>query len=339
MNLTKKERKFNSQAKKMKIEWRDQMNHGMESDMKKTICIDLDGVIQDFPNCSEDCDYTKYPDLRFVKRDRCPEKHGAKEVLQRLSKKFRIIIFTARIEMEREVTEKWLRENEIPYNTLIMGKPRALLYVDDFGLRFTSWETLEEEIEMLTNDKKEVTRIHDKNKGWNYRDTALLLWCLTMFITWVMFAEIGMPWEDAMVIWIVLFVIWTGIYLIIIWRKRSTIFGKLNQFNSSPESLGDDITNGRPSIITLALIYILLLSALFVISKLGYLSSLGSLTFVDYVIRAFMILVGLFLVISGFEPIRRYRKRMKIASSMLIVIIGVLLIMLGIGLISIPIGG
>lgn len=58
----------------------------------------------------------------------------------------RIIIFTARgmntfngnirrIESElRTMTERWLRQNDVPYHELIFGKPPGDVYVDDKGM-------------------------------------------------------------------------------------------------------------------------------------------------------------------------------------------------------------
>jgi len=42
-----------------------------------------------------------------------------------------LVIHTARWEEDREVTEEWLREHEVPYDNLVMGKPSADLYIDD----------------------------------------------------------------------------------------------------------------------------------------------------------------------------------------------------------------
>jgi len=42
-----------------------------------------------------------------------------------------IIIHTARFEEDRKVTVAWLRENKVKYDILVLGKPRADLYVDN----------------------------------------------------------------------------------------------------------------------------------------------------------------------------------------------------------------
>ena len=46
-----------------------------------------------------------------------------------------IIIYTARPRDDRKVTEKWLKENNIPHDTVIFGKLRADLYIDQNSKR------------------------------------------------------------------------------------------------------------------------------------------------------------------------------------------------------------
>ena len=116
--------------------------HGMGHDMRDAVCVDIDGVLADFYNCKERCDYTCYP-MNFddMKRDECPVVHKAKEALRALRRAgVSIILCTGRIEPEREVTERWLAENDFPYDRLIMGKPRAVMYIDDFGYQFRNWD-------------------------------------------------------------------------------------------------------------------------------------------------------------------------------------------------------
>jgi hypothetical protein len=47
-----------------------------------------------------------------------------------------IAIFTARHEEDRPVTEKWLKENLIPYDELIMDKPHYDVLMDDMTLPY-----------------------------------------------------------------------------------------------------------------------------------------------------------------------------------------------------------
>jgi len=111
-------------------------HHGMETNMRNAICFDLDGVIADFYHCPEDCNYTLYPNTK-LHRAKCPLTPGTVGALTKLKKKgYKIIIWTGRVETEREITEHWLKFHNVPYDELIMNKPRAMLYIDDFGYRF-----------------------------------------------------------------------------------------------------------------------------------------------------------------------------------------------------------
>jgi hypothetical protein len=122
------------------------VDHGIEYIMSRTIVVDMDGVITDFYHCKEKCQYKGYPHGREnLKRNCCPVMPGAVEKLTKYkSLGFWILIFTGRVEEERDVTEKWLKDNKIPYDILAMNKPRGFIYIDDFGFRFTSWEDVDE---------------------------------------------------------------------------------------------------------------------------------------------------------------------------------------------------
>lgn len=43
----------------------------------------------------------------------------------------RVILWTARPESQRELTIKWLETYKIPFDSLVMDKPSALMYIDD----------------------------------------------------------------------------------------------------------------------------------------------------------------------------------------------------------------
>lgn len=85
------------------------------------ICIDIDGVLCGSVFYSEDPDY-----MNRVKE------RGVDELIQYLrDNNFEIILYTARLEEDREVTEKWLKINGIKYDELVCGKPSANIYLDD----------------------------------------------------------------------------------------------------------------------------------------------------------------------------------------------------------------
>lgn len=69
---------------------------------------------------------------------------GAKEALEQLQAQgHKIIIHTDMVNRSGgvKVVEDWLDYYHIPYNGIwtFEGKPRADLFIDDKGLRFTSW--------------------------------------------------------------------------------------------------------------------------------------------------------------------------------------------------------
>ena len=77
---------------------------------------------------------------------------GSVEAIKELSKKFRIIVFTAKAKPDRPLVDgkngidhvkEWLTKyGLIDYITEITAeKPRAFLYIDDNGLRFEDWNT------------------------------------------------------------------------------------------------------------------------------------------------------------------------------------------------------
>jgi len=68
---------------------------------------------------------------------------GAIEQLKEWHEKgFKIIIHTSRFQCDRKLTESWLKRHDVKYSKLIMGKPRADIYIDDKGWRFRSWKEL-----------------------------------------------------------------------------------------------------------------------------------------------------------------------------------------------------
>jgi len=133
---------------------------GVGQDLRRTICIDMDGVLVDFRNCSVECDgYDNYPaNHKKLRRMSCPPMIGAREKLQQCRDMgLTIVIMTGRCEEERAVTEEWLKKHEIPYDDLIMDKPRAMIYVDDLAHRFDGWENTFEAIKKTHEHIKKNT--------------------------------------------------------------------------------------------------------------------------------------------------------------------------------------
>ena len=122
------------------------------------IAFDIDDVLIDNHSCTEGCDYTYYPrDYDKLKRMKCPINNRVKELINELKDRgFHIILWTSRIEEEREVTEKYLNDRGVLFDELIMDKPRALLYVDDRAFRFDGdVDALKEKIEEVVRNDTE----------------------------------------------------------------------------------------------------------------------------------------------------------------------------------------
>ena len=110
---------------------------GFEKD-KKNISIDFDGVIHDWSKGWHDG--TCYGE---------PIK-GALEAIKLLSKKYQIIVFTAKCRPDRppingktgkQLVIEWLKKHDLLdyISEVTHEKPRAMIYIDDKGYRFQSW--------------------------------------------------------------------------------------------------------------------------------------------------------------------------------------------------------
>lgn len=72
---------------------------------------------------------------------------GAQEVINKLaSYGHEIILWTARFEEDRKVTEEWLDKHGIRYHKLVMGKPRGDIYIDNCAIEFRGWDQVELEL-------------------------------------------------------------------------------------------------------------------------------------------------------------------------------------------------
>ena len=103
---------------------------------KKTILIDLDGVLNN---------YTGNFDKDFIP----PIKDGAIEFLEKLSKDFEIKLFTTR---NKILTTKWLIDNNIDkyFEDITNTKDLAWLYIDDRCVNFDgSFENLSNSVNLF----------------------------------------------------------------------------------------------------------------------------------------------------------------------------------------------
>ena len=102
--------------------------------MKKTLLIDLDGVLNQYTGNFD--------------KDHIPEiKHGAKEFLTKLSEKYVIKIFTTR---NKILATKWLIENNLDniIDDITNVKDLSYLYIDDRCINFDGdYSNLENQIQ------------------------------------------------------------------------------------------------------------------------------------------------------------------------------------------------
>lgn len=107
---------------------------------KNVLAIDFDGVIH--KNSKGFHDGTVYDDPN----------EGAIQAIKKLSKKYDIVIFSCKALPDRplidgktgkQLIREWLDNHEIGdlVKEITHEKPRALLYIDDKGFRFTDWKS------------------------------------------------------------------------------------------------------------------------------------------------------------------------------------------------------
>ena len=90
------------------------------------ICFDLDGVLTE--------GVYSHPNYRLCR----PNADAVRLVKKLYDLGNTIIIHTARWEEDRAITERWLREHDVSYHELILGKPYADVYVEDNAIRFSN---------------------------------------------------------------------------------------------------------------------------------------------------------------------------------------------------------
>ena len=111
---------------------------GFERDAKN-IAIDFDGVVHTFDKGYHDGTCYGAPI------------EGALESIRKLSKRYRVVIFTAKAKPSRplvsgktgeELVIDWLKDHDIMdcVSEVTAEKPRAFVYIDDKGYHFTNWK-------------------------------------------------------------------------------------------------------------------------------------------------------------------------------------------------------
>ena len=114
----------------------EHMPPGFEGE-NNNIAIDFDGVIHEFKGWGDGTCYGE-------------PLEGALEAIKLLSKKYNVVIFTAKSKPNRplvknktgtELVWEWLKKHNIDQyvKEVTAEKPRACLYIDDKGFRFINW--------------------------------------------------------------------------------------------------------------------------------------------------------------------------------------------------------
>ena len=73
---------------------------------------------------------------------------GAVDGFRKLAANYRVVIFTARHDLEH--VSDWLVENGFGRHEVTNRKPRAEVYLDDKALRFESWDAVLRDVARVT---------------------------------------------------------------------------------------------------------------------------------------------------------------------------------------------
>lgn len=120
--------------------------------MKRQVVVDIDGVIADEASPGEV--YSREAGWPYEKCIVLPK--GLELVYLVKSLGYTVCLHTARPMFEREKTEAWLKRNGVPFDSLVMGKPQGMLYVDDRGLRWDEKSEPEDAVKVLFREEGSV---------------------------------------------------------------------------------------------------------------------------------------------------------------------------------------
>lgn len=93
------------------------------------LIIDLDGTI-----CTEE--------KMFSRSLAQPIEKAVASINQLYHEGHTIIIYSARLWIEYEMTHHWLTVNGVKFHQLVMGKPQGDFWIDDRALRFENWDNI-----------------------------------------------------------------------------------------------------------------------------------------------------------------------------------------------------
>ena len=120
------------------------------------ICVDLDGTI-----CENISPGVSYKDVKPLP--------GAVDALEELKQRgFYIVISTARnmracnnnigriVARQGKIVIDWLDKYGVPYDELRFGKPHVDYFIDDKGIKFTTWGDVKEQLLKAQEEAKNV---------------------------------------------------------------------------------------------------------------------------------------------------------------------------------------
>ena len=105
--------------------------------IKKTICVDFDGVLNEYDGYEEE--------------DLGEPLTGSKEFIKELRKKYKVVILTSR---QKEQVIGWLNNNGFPSMKVTNRKVPAVAYIDDRAIQFNG------------NYKKVISRLKNFKPYW-----------------------------------------------------------------------------------------------------------------------------------------------------------------------------
>lgn len=94
---------------------------------KPTLCFDFDGVIHSYVSGWKGEDVVNDPPVK-----------GIKETLEKLSKKYKIVVVSSRCKTREGISAiiDYMNRHKIYYDEILAHKPPAKLYIDDRGVQF-----------------------------------------------------------------------------------------------------------------------------------------------------------------------------------------------------------
>lgn len=107
----------------------------LKSAYNKLLVIDIDGVLAVEQNA-----------LPLEQRSVISEAQNALNLLRQ--KGYTILLFTSRFRSQKKATVEWLEKHCIPFDDILFGKPRGILYIDDRAYRFRGWKQFFEDVEI-----------------------------------------------------------------------------------------------------------------------------------------------------------------------------------------------